>query len=134
MYRTKAREAIIEYLKSNSDKRFTAKEIFDELKKDIDGLNRTTIYRNLERLCVQGELLRFKEPNQDSWYYQYTEGSEHCDKHMHAQCSQCGKIFHLEDEFVNEFENKLNAIYGLNIDSSQSIIIAKCKDCNKSDK
>ncbi len=132
MYKTKAREYIISYLKEHSGKRFTAKEIYDTLANELSGLNRTTVYRNLDKLCASGDLVKFKEPNQDAWYYQFSEGISHCDKHMHAQCSECGKIFHLEDEFVDEFEDKLHSIYGLDVNTSKSIIIAKCEDCRNS--
>ncbi len=134
VYKTKAREYILDYLKEHSDKRFTARELYDCVKDDIESINRTTIYRNLDRLCELGELIRYKEPNQDAWYYQYSKEHDHCDKHLHAQCSECGKIFHLESEFVDEFEEKMQSIYGLDVNSSQTMIIGKCTDCNKPSK
>lgn len=133
VYKTKAREYIISYLKSHSEKRFTAREIYEYLIQELEGVNRVTVYRNLDRLCEQGDLVKYKEPNQEAWYYQYSEDHCHCDKHMHAQCSECGKIFHLENSFVDEFEEKLHAVYGLDINSSKTIIIGKCEECNEKD-
>lgn len=132
-YKTKAREIIISYLKANSNKRFTAREIYDYVTSNADGINRTTIYRNLDRLCEQGDLAKFKEPNQDAWYFQYSEEHKHCNSHMHAQCSECGRIFHLESDFVEDFEKKLQDSYGLNVSASKTIIIGVCDDCNKKD-
>ena len=132
-YKTKAREIIISYLKDNSNKRFTAREIYDYVTANADGINRTTIYRNLDRLCEQGDLTKFKEPNQDAWYFQYSEEHKHCNSHMHAQCSECGRIFHLESDFVEDFEKKLQDSYGLNVSASKTIIIGVCDDCNKKD-
>ena len=129
-YKTKARELINGYLKEHKDKRFTAREIYASVCEQ-ENVNRATVYRNLDRLCEQGSLLRFKEPNQDAWFYQYSEEHEHCDAHMHAQCSECGKVFHLENPFMDEFEDKLHSIYGLDINASKSIIIGKCEDCQK---
>lgn len=134
VYKTKARERIISYLKEHSEKRFTAREIFDYLQDKVEGVNRTTIYRNLDRLCEQGNLMRYKEPNQDAWYYQYSEQHDNCNNHMHAQCSECGKVFHLDDPFVGEFEKKLRSVYGLDINATKSIIIGRCKDCKKKSK
>lgn len=131
-YKTKARECIVAYLKEHSGKRFTAREIYNYLKDEVEGINRTTIYRNLDRLCEQGELMRYKEPNQDAWYYQYSEEHQHCDQHIHAQCSDCGKIFHLENDFVDDFEEKLHKFYGLDINASKTMIVGKCEDCSKS--
>ena len=132
-YKTKARELIISYLKENCDRRFTAREIYDYVTKNAEGVNRITIYRNLDRMCEQGDLAKFKEPNQDAWYFQYSEGHKHCNHHMHAQCSECGTIFHLENSFVDDFENRLRDAYGLDVNASKTIIIGVCDDCNKKD-
>lgn len=128
-YKTKAREEIMAYLKEHTEQRFTAREIFEAVSGHEDGINRTTVYRNLDRLCETGDLLKFKEPNQDSWYYQYSSDHDHCDEHMHAQCSECGRIFHLEKSFADTFEKKVLNEYGLMIDPSKTIIIGKCDKC-----
>ncbi len=130
-YKTKAREEIVAYLKEHTEQRFTAKEIFEAVNKEAEGINKTTVYRNLDRLCESGDLLKFKEPNKDSWYYQYSSEHEHCHEHMHAQCSVCGRIFHLENSFVNSFEKKVLAEYGLDIDPSKTIIVGECSECRK---
>ncbi len=129
-YKTKARTLLVEYLKSNPDKRFTARDIYEEILKNFPTVNRTTIYRNLDRLCEQGILVRYREPNQDSWFYQYSSGHQHCNEHMHAQCTECGKIFHLENQFVDDFEEKLHSVYGLDISEEKTIIIGKCDQCS----
>ncbi|MCR5153446.1 MAG: transcriptional repressor [Lachnospiraceae bacterium] len=130
-YKTKARQEILAYLKEHTEQRFTAKEIFEAVSKSAEGVNRTTVYRNLDRLCETGDLLKFKEPNQDSWYYQYSSEHDHCDEHMHAQCSVCGRIYHLEKPFAETFSKKLLSEYGLDIDPSQTIIMGKCSNCRK---
>ncbi len=124
---------MIAYLKRYADRRFTAREVYDYLKGEIAGVNRTTVYRNLERLSEQGELVRYKEPNQKAWYYQYSDEHSHCDRHIHARCSECGKIFHLENAFVEEFEEKIHRVYGLNVNPSETMIIGKCEDCGKTE-
>jgi Fe2+/Zn2+ uptake regulation proteins len=53
-YKTKARALIMEFLKKNSEKRFTAAEVFENVNKSPGGMNLTTVYRNLDRLCEQG--------------------------------------------------------------------------------
>ena len=83
-YKTKAREVIISYLKKHPEQRLTAREIYEAVCNSEVEVNRTTIYRNLDRLCETGELMRFKEPNRDAWYYQYSAEHDLCDKHMHA--------------------------------------------------
>ncbi len=131
IYRTKVREAVTAFLKAHAEQRFTAREIYEQILEAQPGVNRVTIYRNLERLCEEGELVCYREANQDAWYYQYSGGHGQCNTHMHAQCSECGRIFHLEMPFVNQFEQDLKNTYGLDIDSAKTIIIGKCKECEK---
>lgn len=130
-YKTKAREVIILFLKDHAEQRLTAREIYDAVCNDDVEVNRTTVYRNLDRLCETGELLRFKEPNQDAWCYQYSEDHEHCTEHMHARCTVCGKIFHLDKSFVKTFSDKMLDEYGVYIDTSQTVILGKCSRCRR---
>jgi Fe2+ or Zn2+ uptake regulation protein len=130
-YKTKAREVIIAYLKSHPEQRHTAREIYEAVCNGEVPVNRTTIYRNLDRLCESGELMRFKEPNQDAWYYQYSAEHEHCDRHMHAQCSVCGKIFHLDKPFVDTFADGMLKEYGLDVSPAETVILGRCSKCRR---
>lgn len=130
-YKTKAREEIISFLKDHTEQRLTAKEVYDAVCRENVEMNRTTVYRNLDRLCESGELLRFKEPNQDAWSYQYSADHEHCSEHMHAKCSVCGKVFHLDKAFVKTFSDEMQKEYGLYIDTSQTVILGKCTKCRR---
>ncbi|MCR5460781.1 MAG: transcriptional repressor [Acetatifactor sp.] len=130
-YKTKAREIIMAHLKDHPEQRLTAREIYEAVCNQSVEVNRTTIYRNLEHLCETGDLFRFKEPNQDAWYYQYSAEHENCDRHMHAQCSVCGKIFHLDKPFADSFVDAVLAEYGLDADPSKSIILGQCSKCRR---
>ncbi len=130
-YKTKAREVIISYLKKHPEQRLTAREIYEAVCNSEVEVNRTTIYRNLDRLCETGELMRFKEPNRDAWYYQYSAEHDHCDKHMHAQCSMCGKVFHLDKPFVEAFNAGMLEEYGIDINPADTIILGRCSKCRR---
>ena len=131
VYKTKAREVIIAYLKEHSEQRLTARELYEAVCEQDVEINRTTVYRNLDRLCENGEIMRFKEPNQDAWYYQYSEKHEHCNSHIHGQCSVCGRIFHLDKPFVDDFADAMLKEYGLDIDPVGTIILGRCSKCKR---
>ncbi|WP_054743923.1 Fur family transcriptional regulator [Cellulosilyticum ruminicola] len=103
-YKTKPRTLIIQYLKQNAEPRFTARDIVNKLITDGENINYATVYRNLEKLYKEGKLIRYKENDLNATCCKYSETQEHCNSHMHAQCSACGKIFHLDQEFVEEFD------------------------------
>lgn len=128
-YKTKARGLIIDYLQQNAGVRFTARDVFEQLKAVGENIDRATVYRNLEKLCTEGKLLRYRENDSQAACYQYSEGYEQCDRHLHAQCLSCGRVFHLENEFVEEFEKKIQATYGIGVDCSKTMIVGRCDDC-----
>lgn len=128
-YKTKTRNLIIEYLEKNADKRFTARDVYLAINTNNGEIDRSTVYRNLERLFNDGLLVKYKETDSTATCYQYSSEHSQCHSHMHGKCSGCGKIFHLEEKFVEEFEEKMQSVYGLGIDSSQTVIVGKCEDC-----
>ncbi len=130
-YKTKPRNAIIEYLKGNPDTRFTAKDIIYALNNGSDVVDRSTIYRNLERLCSEGTIVKYKESDINAACYQYSEHHSECHSHIHAECSKCGKIFHLDNDIFSEAEKKMKSKYGIDIDYGKTVIIGICDNCKK---
>jgi len=130
-YRTKARGLIFAYLQQNAEVRFTARDVFEQLKAAGENVDRATVYRNLEKLYAEGKLIRFRESDSQAACYQYSEGYQQCDRHLHAQCSACGRLFHLENDFVEEFERKMQDTYGIGVDCSRTMIVGQCTECKK---
>lgn len=129
-YKTKPRNLIMNYLMENTEKRFTARDVYSNLCESGQMINRATVYRNLEKLYQEGKLLRYKENDSNAAYYQYSDKGE-CNHHMHAQCSECGKIYHLDNEIVGEFEEKLKEAYGIKVDSGKTVLVGKCDNCKQ---
>jgi len=133
VYKTKARNLIVDYLKANADKRFTARDIVIALSENGANIDRSTIYRNIERLCADGKLVKYKENDINATCYQYSEGHGSCHSHMHAQCENCGKIYHLENDIFADAEEKLKKEYGIEIDFGRTVIIGRCDECKEAD-
>ena len=128
-YRTKARAALLEFLQENSDRGFSSIDLLTYLQLNIEGVNKTTVYRNLDRLCEQGVIYKYRETNHEGWFYQYSKEHTQCNKHMHGKCSQCGKLFHIDEDFVNEFKKQVKKTYGFRVDLGKTIIVGMCDDC-----
>lgn len=130
-YKTKPRNIIIEYLKENADTRFTAKDIVSELNKGSEKVDRSTIYRNLERLCIEGTIVKYKESGVNATCYQYSEEHGACHSHIHAECEKCGRIFHLDNGIFADAEKRMKSEYGIDIDYGKTVIIGLCENCRK---
>ncbi|MBP5326180.1 MAG: hypothetical protein J6Y86_11880 [Pseudobutyrivibrio sp.] len=48
---------------------------------------------------------------------------------MHGKCSMCGKLFHIEDDFVLDFEKSVKKIYGFQVDLGKTLIVGVCSEC-----
>lgn len=97
-----------------------------ELIKRLDSkMNKTTIYRILERLEDDGILHSFLGINGIKWYAKCNActKNQHLDLHPHFQCLTCGKVDCLEiDISIPKIPNR-------EIITSQILIQGNCESC-----
>jgi Fur family ferric uptake transcriptional regulator len=116
----------------------SVKILLDEFEKDssaisaitlIDRLhlkmNKTTIYRVLEKLEDDGFLHSFLGKNGHKWYAKCSgcSSTEHHDVHPHFQCSDCGKVDCLSTDVL------IPTIPNRKVDVSQILLQGKCEEC-----
>ncbi|CAL2101252.1 Zinc uptake regulation protein ZUR [Tenacibaculum sp. 190130A14a] len=120
--KTQSVETLLNEFQKTSDA-ISAVELIDRL---TSKMNKTTIYRALERLEDDGILHSFLGTNGIKWYAKCKSCSkkEHTDKHPHFQCISCGKVdclpFHVN---IPEIPNR--EVY-----FSQILIQGKCETCS----
>ncbi len=88
-------------------------------------INKTTIYRVLEKLEDDGILHSFKGNKGTTWYAKHSSSSKNTpnDVHPHFQCLECGKVDCLDIEIsIPEIKNR-------EVTVSQVLIQGKCQDC-----
>ncbi len=88
-------------------------------------INKTTIYRVLDKLEDDGVLHSFIGSNGIKWYATCIDCSEHehKDNHPHFQCITCGKIDCLHVEIsIPDIENR-------EVTGAQVLIQGKCEKC-----
>ncbi|NLL77210.1 MAG: transcriptional repressor [Clostridiales bacterium] len=131
-YNTKSKAAIMKYLQSNKEHVFCAADVYSYMQKNAIQVNLATIYRNLDKLTDTGILLKYKTPEDESCMYQYVEPNANCREHIHMQCRVCGKIFHLECDFMKEVTEHLLGHHGFVLECEGSVLTGQCKDCRNS--
>ena len=130
-YRTKSRQDILEFIKSHKERRFSAADIYDYLKKKDSNINLTTIYRNLERMTGKGEVLKFNSAQGEYSVFQYHEPGQGCDAHIHMQCRECGRIIHMEEEFMDYLNSYLRERCAFSLNMQESVLVGVCSGCDK---
>lgn len=97
-------------------------ELVEQLKKEM---NKTTVYRILDRLEQDGTIHSFTGSNGLKWYAKCSNCSRqhHEDTHPHFECRDCGKVECLEvDMSIPKLKNR-------HIDTANVLLTGQCADC-----
>ena len=119
--KTKSVEALLSEFKNDSGA-ISATSLITRLN---TSLNKTTVYRVLDKLEDDGILHSFLDRKGQKWYALCSgcNKSGHLDSHPHFQCIECGKVDCINlDVFIPSIPNR-------EIISSQVLIQGKCESC-----
>ena len=101
----------------------TAIDVYDMVKADIPKISLGTVYRNLNVLRYEGEIISFK----------HRDGTEHFDgnakPHLHLTCETCGAIVDLPQQDFNEMIKNVQKKSDCEITSCQLMFYGKCAKC-----
>lgn len=128
-YHTRTADIIADFIQAKAEHSFTAAELSDFLKNHGLEVNKTTIYRNLDKLTESGRLLKQKSQISDGFIYQDASATADCHEHIHFQCSKCGTVFHLSDEKTADYLKSISETLGLEIDTASSSLNGLCPKC-----
>lgn len=104
----------------NTDKHFTAEEVYIECVKIQPNISLGTVYRNLNKLVNQCKIRRIKMPDNIDRY----------DKnivHAHAICKKCGLLTDIFENFIK----KTPVIEDFYITDYDLVFNGICKKCQK---
>lgn len=97
-------------------------ELYDRLHREM---NKTTVYRILQRLEDHGRLHSFMGRDGRKWYAKCSDKSSQHHQHLHPhfQCKKCGKIECLQ------FEIEIPVLPHHKIDAAEFLLFGQCEDC-----
>lgn len=129
-YDTKQSRLVCEYLKANSEKHFSAEDVYFALSAEGGKIGRTTVYRQLDRLVLEGKVRKFSAGDNEPNCYQFAD-CDHCHNHYHLKCSGCGKLIHTECDFLDKLSAHIFDDHKFKIDNSKIILYGICELCSK---
>ncbi len=112
---------IFEYLR-NVKIHPTAETIYKHVKKEISTITLATVYRNLNLMAENFEILRF-EVNKK---YHYDANLQ---KHQHCICRKCGKITDVFKKKISDYALKNLDNTEFNAEEVQVLYYGTCKKC-----
>lgn len=116
----------MDFLKRNPDKRYSVREIYEEIS-DSD-ISISAVYRNISALEAEGIINRFTKEGTREITYQYTHSDE-CRNCIHLTCTKCGKTFHMNSTEAENIVNSVKLTDGFEINRLKSVFYGSCKDC-----
>ena len=128
-YKTNNRTKIMDYLIANKAKTVSVKDIDNHMKSLDCSVNMTTIYRYLDKLEKDGDVMKYTGEHGEKATYQLIERSHHCDAHLHLKCTDCGSIIHLDCHFMSEIAGHIASDHGFALQCKNSVIYGLCQKC-----
>ena len=128
-YVTKQRLQLQEYMALNREKHMTADEIREELKKGGIEISSATVYRTLERLIEEGKVRKYIADEGKSACYQYVDENGNCARHFHLKCTRCGRLIHLECDYMKDIERHVFEHHKFTVDNTKTVLYGICGDC-----
>ncbi len=124
-YRTKQRDLILGVFSYAGY--VTADEIYKALFPEV---NKSTVYRNLEKLTESGKITRELSKDGSKSIYRLNLTAR-CEGHLHLVCSRCGGVIHLSEADSEKLGRALKEDYGFAVNDTATIISGVCESCSK---
>lgn len=119
---SRQREAIRQYVQSSREHP-TAETVYQSMLKQFPNISLGTVYRNLNFLTEQGEILRLN----------VGDGTEHYDGHLaphhHFYCRCCHRVIDLEMDSIDHINRIAGAGFDGTIERHVIYFQGLCPDC-----
>ncbi|MCR4962285.1 MAG: transcriptional repressor [Firmicutes bacterium] len=128
-YDTAQRKQLLAFFEAHCHEQFSIDEIVAALS-EKEPIERSVVYRNVDRMLREGLLHKSARENSRKFYYQYV-GSSQCHKRLHLQCTECGRIFHIENQADEEQIKQVLRNNGLLLDEQKTVLMGPCRRCGE---
>jgi len=115
---------IMEYL-VNTNCHPTAEIVYAEVSKDIPTISLSTVYRNLNTMAEEGEIIKFEVGNEAHF-------DADTSFHHHAYCKCCKTVYDVYDNEISNYISKNANISNFKIETTNLIFLGKCDHCSGS--
>lgn len=101
----------------------TADEIYIQIAEHHPNISKGTVYRNLNLLAEQGEILRVQIPNAADRFDFKTHN------HYHMRCQCCGRVFDVSVPYLSHLEEEIKNTDGFLLLSHSIVFSGICPEC-----
>ena len=127
-YHTEQKKLLLDFLKANSGNSYTIEEIIEGL--GNNSIGKSTVYRLMTRLTEEKIVKRSAGERGRQFVYRIVADG-HCKYHLHLQCTDCGKILHLDEKTSDTLLDCVNASKGFSVNEEDTVLLGRCASCKK---
>ena len=124
---TPQRRAIVDVIIEKEGEHLTAEEIYDEVKKVCPDIGLATVYRTVLLLEEVGVIFKLDLNDGCSRY-------ELAHRHHHLVCNECKAVYEVQDDLLEELEERIETTYGFRILDHSVKFFGICAKCCKKHK
>ncbi len=129
-YKTKQKDEILNYLKSNANVRLTVNDISEHFKQSNVSVGIATIYRHLEQLVLDGTVKKYYVDGFSGAYFEYVENEcNNIEQCFYLKCEHCGKLVHFHCHELENLKQHFLKDHGFIINSPKTLFYGICNDC-----
>jgi Fur family ferric uptake transcriptional regulator len=125
-YKTKQREQILDFLKSNESRCVSAEEIIEGISTPEKRASKATVYRCLDLFTASGTVSKFIGAHGDGATYRLSD-SHH--SHFHLKCTDCNRTECVDSGFINRMQEHFLDSHGFSVSKTQTVIYGLCRSC-----
>ena len=130
-YKTRQKEAVLEFLAASKGTPVTAAHIAESLRNEQISISRPTVYRQLERLVSEGRVRKYSFGGTSASSFRYVGTDDSEQDLYHLKCEICDRVFDLKCDEVEQVSRHISEAHAFVVDESKTIFYGKCKTCRQ---
>jgi len=130
---TPKREHVLKILIENKDKHLSAEEVYNLVKLRAPDVGLATVYRTLE-LFTNFDIIHSMDFGDGRKRYEFGTESNDGHRHHHLICTHCGRITEVNEDLLEELEQRVTQRYDFEITDHELKIFGWCRKCTGQDK
>ena len=130
-YKTEGRKKIMDILRQSGGVPLSVPQIEGKRQEGGSPLNKTTIYRYLDKLEDSGDVVKYAGDEGRKALFQLVDRKHRCDQHLHLKCVECGALLHLDGPPMSTLAEQVYTEHGFMIQCRNSVIYGLCQECLK---
>lgn len=132
-YKTKQREAILNFVKQQKDHYVTVLQVADYLEVNQIKVGLTTIYRTMDKLVEESVLARVSIEGMNGTCYRYLPQSV-TSVFFSMKCEECGKVVNIQCLELEKLYEHLLAEHCVEINPGKTMFYGICNQCEQNRK